>query len=465
MTSQTSTTDPPVSEREVFGWRFIGPLLIGSTLNPINSAMVATALVGIGIDFDKGPSTTALLVSVLYLCSAIMQPTMGKLSQVFGNRRIFVIGVSILLVAGVVGAVAQAFWMVVLSRGLIGVGTSAAYPTAMSMVRKRADAHGVGVPSRVIANFSVAAQVSSVVGLPLGGLLAGTFGWRAVFFVNVPWALITLALTFVGVAKDPPRPRRTEPLISSIDLAGIVLFAGTVTCFLLLVSGTPAPWWALLAGSAVLGALPIWWERRAAHPMIDVRMLAKNRGLLRTYVRQTTVALAVYTTMYGTTQWMEGSAGYDTTEVGLILLPLSGFSIVAAKIASRRGWIRWPLITAAVALLLTGLLMLTLGHSSPVALLVTMTLLFGIANGSSGFANQASLYMLAPPDELAVASGLFRTFNYLGAIFSSGLIALAYGGTTSDQGLHAVGWVVITLGTAFGALVLLDRRIPVSTDG
>jgi hypothetical protein len=72
--------------RKPFGWRFTAPLLLGSTLNPINSSMLATGLVGIGLDFHTGPGQTTSLISVLYLCSAIMQPTMGKLSTIFGPR-------------------------------------------------------------------------------------------------------------------------------------------------------------------------------------------------------------------------------------------------------------------------------------------------------------------------------------------------------------------------------------------
>ena len=142
MTTLTAARAPAASPAKVgkpFGWRFISPLLIGSSLNPINSSMIATGLVGIGLDFHKGPGTTASLISVLYLCSAVMQPTMGKLATIFGARRIFLTGVTILLIAGITGAAAPAFGFLLLSRALIGVGTSAAYPTAMALVRKRAD--------------------------------------------------------------------------------------------------------------------------------------------------------------------------------------------------------------------------------------------------------------------------------------------------------------------------------------
>ncbi|HEX3679265.1 MAG TPA: MFS transporter, partial [Galbitalea sp.] len=169
-----------------FGWRFTTPLLLGSTLNPINSSMLATGLLGIGLDFHLGPGPSASLISVLYLCSAIAQPTMGKLATLFGPRRVFQAGILILLVAGIIGTLAPAFGFLLLSRALIGIGTSAAYPTAMALVRKRADSVGMGVPSRVLGNFSIAAQVTVVIGLPLGGLLTGIWGWRALFFINVP---------------------------------------------------------------------------------------------------------------------------------------------------------------------------------------------------------------------------------------------------------------------------------------
>jgi MFS family permease len=77
--------------------------------------MIATGLVGIGLDFHKGPGTTASLISVLYLCSAVMQPTMGKLATIFGARRIFLTGVTILLIAGITGAAAPAFGFLLLA--------------------------------------------------------------------------------------------------------------------------------------------------------------------------------------------------------------------------------------------------------------------------------------------------------------------------------------------------------------
>ncbi|HEY0261191.1 MAG TPA: MFS transporter [Lacisediminihabitans sp.] len=458
----TDTAEERAAQKP-FGWRFTFPLLLGSTLNPINSSMIATGLVGIAADFHTGPGQTATLVSVLYLCSAVMQPTMGKLSTLFGPRRIFLIGVFILFVAGVVGAAAPTFGFLLLSRALIGVGTSAAYPTAMALVRRRADERGIGVPSRVLGNFSIASQITTVFGLPIGGVLAGSFGWRALFLVNVPLAIVTFVFAFWGVAKDPRSPGRRGGILAAIDLPGIALFGVAIVSLLLFLSDLTTPVWWLLAVSLVLIAALVLWERRTAQPLIDVRMLARNAPLQRTYLRQTLIGLGIYTALYGSSQWMEQSAGLSPLAVGLILLPLSGASIVLARLNSNRGWIRWPLIAGAVALVLTGGVILLITHSSGILVLalIAMSLMFGVTNGFSGFANQAALYLQAPAKEIAVAAGLYRTFAYIGAIFSSSLIGIVFGSTVTDAGFHRLGWVIIGIGAASALLTVLDRRIPV----
>jgi MFS family permease len=453
--------EPDVAPAKPFGWRFTTPLLLGSTLNPINSSMLATGLLGIGLDFHLGPGPSASLISVLYLCSAIAQPTMGKLSTLFGPRRVFQAGILILLFAGIIGTLAPAFGFLLLSRALIGIGTSAAYPTGMALVRKRADSVGIGVPSRILGNFSIAAQVTVVIGLPLGGLLTGIWGWRALFFINIPLAVVVFVLTSIGVARDDPIPASVRGnVLKAVDVPGILLFAGAVTSLLVFLGDLTNPaWWLLPIFVVLLGAL-VLWERRVANPFIDVRMLGRNWPLQRTYLRQFVVGLATYAALYGTSQWMEQSAKLSAETVGLILIPFSAVSILLARISSGRGWIRGPLTVTGVTIVLTAAVMLILRHNSSILLMIGMTLLFGLTNGLASFANQATLYVQAPAAEIAVASGLYRTFSYVGAIFSSSLIGITFGKAATDAGLHALAWVLVGLGAIVILLVVLDRRIP-----
>jgi MFS family permease len=257
-----------------FGLRFTLSLMLGTTLNPINSSMIATGLAGIAADFRLGPGTAASLVSVLYLCSAVMQPTMGKLSTLFGPWRVFLAGVAILLAGGAVGGVAEDFMALLVSRALIGVGTSACYPAAMAMVRRRADRLKTGVPSKVLGDFSIASQVTVVFGLPVGGVLASAFGWRGLFWVNVPLAALALVSAVFNVEEDGPLPRgRLAAQVSAIDVPGIVLFGGAVVSLLVFLGALRHPaWWELGAAAALTAALVVR-ERQAASPLIDVRML------------------------------------------------------------------------------------------------------------------------------------------------------------------------------------------------
>jgi MFS family permease len=447
--------------RNPFSARFTSPLLLGSTFNPINSSLLATGLVGIGVDLHVRPGSTALLVSVLYLCSAVAQPTMGKLSTIFGPRRVFLAGAVILVAAGAIGTLAPGFGFLLISRALIGIGTSAAYPTAMALARRRADDNGIGVPTRFLGNLSIAAQVVAAIGLPLGGVLTGAFGWRALFFVNIPLGLISIALTLLGVARDG----RLEldgagAVVRRIDIPGIALFAGTVIALLIFLGDLGRPIWWLIPVTIALGVGLAFWERRSSSPLIDVRMLAQNRPLQRTYLRQMLVSLGSYSVLYGISQWMELGRGLGASQVGLVLLPTTVASIVMARVISGRGWVRAPLLLSGAVLIVAAALEQFVDHRTSIAALVGLTVLLGMSNGFAGFANQATLYANAPASELAVASGLFRTALYVGAIFSASLIGIVFGGAPSDAGLHALSWVQLGLGGAILLLVAFDRRIP-----
>ncbi|MET9174556.1 MFS transporter [Streptomyces misionensis] len=238
---------PAASTSNGFGLRFTFPLMLGTTMNPVNSSMIATGLAGIAADFHLGPGPAASLVSVLYLCSAVMQPTMGKLAAIFGPRKIFLTGVAILLAGGAIGTLAPGFRILLLSRALIGIGSSACYPAAMALVRRRAERLKTGVPSTVLGNFSIASQIVAVLGLPLGGVLAGAFGWRALFFVNVPLAAFALVFAAKNVERRtrPPNPAasrsRSRPSIPSGS------------------SCSPCPWCACCSSSTTSTTPPGHW--------------------------------------------------------------------------------------------------------------------------------------------------------------------------------------------------------------
>ena len=418
--------------------------------------MIAVALAPIGAAFGVGPSSTAWLVSGLYLAAAIAQPLLGRVADALGARRVLAAGLLIVAAAGIVGTLATSLGWVLASRVLIGVGTSAGYPAAFAMVRRQSECLNEEPPPRVLSTLAVAAMVSAAVGPPLGGLLVGAFGWRAIFLANVPLALLALALCIAWLPADD---RRRADARADLDLLGIALFAATLGALLVFVMQLRAhPLYALLAAGMVLAALLVAWELRRDDPFVDVRMLAANRALVATYARYAIAFLVVYGVLYGYAQWLEDSRGLSTAVAGIVLLPMPAIAAIAGTIGSGRS-IRGMLLVGTSALLAGSAALLLVQGDVPLLGLVAVAAIVGIPNGLNIVGNQAALYAQAPPERMGSASGLFRAAQYVGAIASASIIGVTFADGASDHGLHALALVLTTLSGALLAGTLVDRTL------
>jgi MFS family permease len=155
----------------------------GAALNPVNSSLIATALVPIAASLRVAVGRTAVLVAAVYVASAVAQPTVGRLAAAVGARRVFVAGAILVAVGGALGGTGTNIPTLVLARVVIGAGTAAGYPAAMLLIRQHSERASVGAALGLV---SIASQASIAVGLPLGGLLVAVGGWRWTFFVDVP---------------------------------------------------------------------------------------------------------------------------------------------------------------------------------------------------------------------------------------------------------------------------------------
>ncbi|MQA94125.1 MAG: MFS transporter [Streptosporangiales bacterium] len=435
------------------------PLLLASTLNPVNSTMIATALVSIGRDLRVDATDTAWLVAILYLSASIAQPAMGRLADRYGPLWVGIAGLVITGLAGLGGALAPDFGWLLVSRLALGIGSSASYPVALTMIRYHEYRTGIPAPPGVLGAMAICGQATAAIGPTLGGLLVGVFDWRAVFAVNVPWTLLAIVLALRWLPRDRPEGV-PPPARGGIDLIGMGIFAvGMTSLLLFLMRLRPDPPYALLAVAVVGFTVFCLWEMRRAAPFIDVRMIAGNPALLATYVRFAGTFISVYVILYGLTQWVEEVRGLSPAETGLILLPMSIVAVAAAAIGSRRKRMRIPLLTGLVALPIGSLGLLLLDAASPVALLVLVAGVFGVTNGLNSIGNQAALYKLVPTTHVGSASGLLRTFQYVGAIASSSLIGLAYGDRATTPGLHVLALALVALGVFLFTMTLLDRRL------
>jgi MFS family permease len=442
-----------------FGFRLVTPLVASAVLNPINSTLIAVALVPIGQSFGAGPGRTAWLISALYLATAVGQPVVGLLVDRYGARRVLLSGASVVMAAGIAGMVPLSVEWLTGVRAVLGIGTCAGFPAAMAVVRKHADAAGQGVPARVLSVLSLSSQTVMVIGPTLGGVLIGLFGWPAIFAVNIPLAGLSLLLAIFWVPKDAPTRRAGEPRPERIDVLGIVLFslALLVLLFYLMAPGIGDLW--LLAVAAAVGAAFAVVELRVRRPFIDLRMLAANRAILRTYLRQSLSFMAIYAIMFGYVQWLEEGRGFSESVSGLLLLPMSAVAVGAAAMSGRTTGVRARLLVVAVALAAGSVALLFVTDRTWLGALLGLVALFGLAQGLTSVANQTTLYREAPAETMGTASGLFRTAQYLGAIVAATVIAQCYGGHADSGGLHRLGLVLIVVSALLLVVTVFDRGL------
>jgi MFS family permease len=448
---------------ERFDRRLTAPMILGSVLNPINSSIIAVSLVPIGAAFGAPPARTAWLVSALYLATAIGQPVVGRLVDLYGPRRLYLAGTALTGVAGILGMVAPNLGVLIAARVVLGFGTCAGYPAAMSLIRSEATRTGQESPGGVLTALSVANQTVAVIGPTLGGLLIGLAGWRSTFGVNIPLSAACLVLGTLRLPRHAgeaaAKKTAAEKTEARLDIAGMALFAAMlITLLLFLMTPRIGHLYLLALAASAAGGLVIR-EARTASPFIDLRVLAGNPALLATYGRCLLAYVVSYAFLYGFTQWLEDGRGLSASHAGLALMPMFLAGIVVATVSGRRSGIRGKLVAGALGQVIACAMLLTLGPGTAVWLLVAVALVMGVPQGLNGLALQNSVYRQADPPRLASSAGLMRTFMYLGAIISAAANGAFLRDRADTTGLRHLAWFMLAVSVVLLAATLLDRSL------
>jgi len=435
--------------------RLIGAVLAGTLLNPLNSSMIAVALVLIQADFRVSVATASWLLSGFSLAAAVAQPLMGRFADLCGPRRVFCTGLLVVGVASALAPLAPAFGWLIACRMLQALGTSAAYPAGLVIIRA-IDPQGQA-PAATLAAISITSSVSVALGPVLGGFLAVRAGWPAIFLVNVPITAVGLVLAWrwlpadarpglVTLGPTPAQRAVVRAVLCMADVPGVVLFSGTLVSLLaFLLSLARSPQWPLLLVASIAAALLVRRERGVAEPFFNVRMLAANRPLVGVYAQFAGVNIVFYAIFFSLPLWLERVRGFDSSLAGLLLLPVAGVGVLTTPIAARlisRSGPRPALIAGACLLTVGSLLLLVCNATTPVLVLLAVGVVLGIPNGFNNLGLQAALYEHAPAHHMGAASGQFQTFRYVGAILSTSLLGLAFGTTVTSHGLHLIAYVL-----------------------
>jgi EmrB/QacA subfamily drug resistance transporter len=400
----------------------------------------------------------------------------GRLADRLGRRRLFVAGIVVFSGASLICGLSQSEGMLLVARGLQGLGGAMVSPAALSIILTTF-AEG-SERNRALAVWGAIAGAGGAVGLLLGGVLVQVLSWRWVFFVNVPIGAIVLALT----PRIVPESRSESASKGGYDVEGaLAITLGTIALVFTLIKANTWGWTSgrTLVGFAVAAVLIVAFlviERRQRDPLVPLRIFS-NRSLAASDATMLVVAAALFGMFFFCTLYLQQVLGYSALKTGIAYLPFSVALIGASALASRLvdRFTPKPVLSTGLLVATAGFVLLTrvTGHADYASHVLPAMIVLGAGMGMSFVPITIAATSGVAASESGLASGLLNTTQQVGgslglAILSSvstSRVTSALGGgatlpaalTHGFKGAFTVAAVLCAAGLAV-ALTLLPRR-------
>ncbi|HXF88705.1 MAG TPA: MFS transporter [Xanthobacteraceae bacterium] len=450
-------------------------------LAALNQTVIATALPTIGRHFYDFENLSWVVTAYL-LTSTAVAPLYGKLSDIYGRRAVMLAATGIFMAGSAVCAAAPNMLILVLGRGLQGIGGGGILPVAQSII---ADVVAPRERGRYQAYMGVVWVTSGVGGPVLGGALAEHLHWSLIFWLNVPLGLLAAWLTQTYLKRIPRHERR-----HALDILGALLMMASAIPLLLALSwgGVRYAWLSpvivtLIAASFVLSFAFAWRLVRAPEPFLPLAVL--NNPVMRmgtlaaAFAMATSIALTIFTPLY-----FEVVHKLSATDAGLALIPLAlttPGSLLSGRAMLYGRHYKWVPM-AGLACAIAALAVLVWKPAIPLVVVIVLLSVVGTAIGTCYPVTTVSIQNAVATHQVGVAMGALNFFRSLASAFGvavMGAIILAGFGaapergasvsvlaqTVGAQGFDAAGvfrWVffaaLLFLGISLLALYLMEER-------
>jgi EmrB/QacA subfamily drug resistance transporter len=421
----------------------------------LDNTIVNVALPSIRRELHASVSGLQWTVAAYTLVLACLLMLSGSTADRIGRRRIFQTGLITFTAGSLLCSLAPSLGWLVAFRMVQAVGGSMLNPVAMSIITNtftdRAErAKAIGVWGGVIG-------ISMALGPVLGGVLVASVGWRGIFWVNVPIGLAAAVLTGLFVPESrAPRPRRLDPAGQLL----VIVVLGALTYGI--IEGPGSGWTSVKIifffslAAAALGAL-LWYERRHAEPLIDLRFFSSAP-----FAGATLTAVSAFAALGGflfvNTLYLQDARGLSALHAGLYTLPMAGMTVIfgplSGRIVASRG-ARLPLLVAGAALAVGCTLLTGLTNATSTAWLFLAYVIFGIGFGlvNAPITNAAVSGM--PVSRAGVAAGLASASRQIGQSLGVAVVGSLVTGslhgpirTSFARASHLGWWVLAGCGVA-----------------
>jgi EmrB/QacA subfamily drug resistance transporter len=402
-------------------WLILLAIGTGSFMSALDASVVNTVLPIVRDAFKSDVATIEWVATIYLLVLSGLLLTFGRLGDLKGHKSVYIWGFVIFVLSSALCGAAWSPTTLVVFRGLQGIGGAILAANAPAIVTGNIPPEQRG---RAFGLVSMMTYLGLTVGPSLGGWLAHAFGWRTIFYINVPVGVLALTLCWIFIPGDAPAETSRR-----FDIPGAILFLASLTG-LLLGMNKGAEWgWSspavlgLMIGAAVLLAVFIQVERRSPEPMLDLRLFR-----VPLFSMSAISAILNYICVYSLTFLMPffliQGRGLDTAQAGLLLTIQPILMAITAPISgelSDRIGSRLPGMLG-MAFLGAGLLLLSrLGPASPLWLVGLGLGLAGVGTGAFISPNTSALMGAAPRSRQGTASGVQATARSFGMVLGIGL--------------------------------------------
>ena len=417
---------PPASSATHNPWVVLVVICTAVFMLLLDTTIVNNAQVAIRQGLDADLTEIQWVLDSYILVYAVLLLSLGRLGDIFGRKRLFMLGMFIFTVAS--GLCGISSWagdligvsginMLIAARVLQGVGGAMMMPQSLSLLtvvfppEKRGTA--IGIWGSVVG-------LGAVAGPLIGGYLVTEYAWEWVFLINLPVGVAALVAAFRII------PESTDPQASrKLDWVGLTLSAVGIFGFVYgVIEGNIRGWSdPVIIGSIGLGLLLIvifvWWEHRVPDPMMKVELF-RNRNFLLGNIVSLAVAFGMLGIFFPLTIFLQGVLGYSAIKAGLAMSPMSITILFAAPFAGRlsdRVGTRWlifaGLITQAIGILF--IIRQTMLDATPWTLLPALALT-GLGMGFTFAPMTAAVMREVPPRIAGSASGILNTMRNIGQV-------------------------------------------------
>jgi EmrB/QacA subfamily drug resistance transporter len=390
-------------------------LLLGLFMAAMEMTVVSTAMPTVVAELG-GALHYAWVFSAYMLASTVMVPIHGKLADLYGRKPVMLISMAIFLVGSMASGQARSMTALIVFRAIQGVGAGGLQPIALTIV---GDIFDVEERARMQGIFGAVWGIAGLAGPLLGGIIVATLSWRWVFYVNVPFGLLSAVLLSVFFVESVDRKRR------ELDIAGAALLSLAVISLLLGVEGL-APWLTVPA-SVLLTVAFLFVETRAGEPMLPPRLFMRRvlatSSALSTATGAAMIGIVTFLPLYA-----QGVLGASPTEAGASIAPMAVGWPIASAISGRliprigfRPLVRTGVFVVAIS---TVVLAIVLGRGASTTELKLASATFGVGMGIANTAQVIAVQTSVSFGERGVATASTLFFRSIGGTIGVGVMGV-----------------------------------------